>query len=132
MIEVTRITQEDDLESLVAAINGAQWDAANEISTYAVDALHAYLGRQDTLFMACHEIDGDAATFLGMASSRVEMKPYGHELWLYVDEVDVCADQRQKGAGTALMQAIRSHLFKTLGLERSRGTVRGYWKPAKD
>ena len=31
------------------------------------------------------------------------MKPYEYALWLYVDEVDVCADQRQRGAGKALM-----------------------------
>jgi NADPH-dependent ferric siderophore reductase len=30
------------------------------------------------------------------------------------------------------MQAIRTHLFTTLGRERSRATVRGYWKPAAD
>ena len=29
------------------------------------------------------------------------------------------------------VQRIRNHLFKTLGVERSRGTVRGYWKPAR-
>lgn len=29
------------------------------------------------------------------------------------------------------MQAIRTHLFDTLGLERKRATVRGYWKPAR-
>lgn len=29
------------------------------------------------------------------------------------------------------VQRIRNHLFKTLGIERSRGTVRGYWKPAR-
>ncbi len=32
----------------------------------------------------------------------------------------------------AAMQAIRSHLFTDLGLPRSRATVRGYWKPARD
>lgn len=29
------------------------------------------------------------------------------------------------------VQRIRNHLFKTLGVERARGTVRGYWKPAR-
>ncbi len=29
------------------------------------------------------------------------------------------------------MQAIRTHLFDTLGVERQRATVRGYWKPAR-
>lgn len=30
------------------------------------------------------------------------------------------------------MHAIRTHLFGTLGLERKRATVRGYWKPARN
>ena len=30
----------------------------------------------------------------------------GKERWLYVDEVDVCADQRQKGAGKAIMEKL--------------------------
>lgn len=29
------------------------------------------------------------------------------------------------------MHAIRTHLFDTLGVDRQRGTVRGYWKPAR-
>lgn len=29
------------------------------------------------------------------------------------------------------MHAIRTHLFDTLGLDRKRATVRGYWKPAR-
>jgi NADPH-dependent ferric siderophore reductase len=29
------------------------------------------------------------------------------------------------------VQAIRNHVFKTLGLARERATVRGYWKPAR-
>lgn len=29
------------------------------------------------------------------------------------------------------VQAIRNHLFKVLGVERQRATVRGYWKPAE-
>ena len=41
-----------------------------------------------------------------MASSRIEIKPYDQELWLYVDEVDVCSDQRQKGAGKAIMSKL--------------------------
>lgn len=30
------------------------------------------------------------------------------------------------------MHAIRTHLFDTLGIERKRATVRGYWKPARN
>ena len=105
-MEVKRILSDDDLDSLVADINSAQWDAANEISLYDVDALHAYLNRQDTVFMACYDNAGGTSILMGIASSRIEIKPYDHELWLYVDEVDVCADHRQKGAGKLIMKTL--------------------------
>ena len=31
----------------------------------------------------------------------------------------------------ASMQAIRTHLFKGLGLPRNQTTIRGYWKPER-
>lgn len=54
---------------------------------------------------------------LAAVVSALEALPNGTDLW---------------AAGEAsAMQAIRIHLFKTLGVERSRGTVRGYWKPER-
>ncbi len=103
-IEVMRVTKESDLEELVDQINAASWDAANEMVVYETSALASYLERQDTLFVVCR--DTNTNTLLGFASGRFEMKPYDHELWLYVDEVDVCADQRQKGAGKAIMNKL--------------------------
>ncbi|MEQ8858613.1 MAG: GNAT family N-acetyltransferase [Pseudomonadales bacterium] len=106
MIVVSVVNVEDDLRRLVDDINQASWDQANEISSYAVATLSAYLSRQDTVFLACHDVDGATTTLLGMASARLEIKPYGNERWLYVDEVDVCADQRRRGAGRALMEKL--------------------------
>ncbi len=106
MISVSIITKADDLERLVAEINRASWDDANEMSEYHVGALATYLQRQDTLFVACHDVDGSERTLLGMASSRFEIKPYAQETWLYVDEVDVCADQRRRGVGKAIMRKL--------------------------
>ncbi len=106
MIDVKTITSSDDLHKIVHEINHAAWDDANEMSEYDVESLSAYLERQDTLFVACHDLSSDPPTLLGIASSRIEIKPYGKELWLYVDEVDVCSDQRQKGAGKAMMKKI--------------------------
>lgn len=40
------------------------------------------------------------------ASSRFEIKPYCNERWFYEDEVDVCSDQRQKDASTAIMHKL--------------------------
>lgn len=103
---VKEITLEDDLDSLVLRINDASWDDANEISAYDVACLRAYLERQDTIFITCDEKSDEGTVLLGIASSRIEIKPYGKELWLYVDEVDVCADQREKGAGKLIMQTL--------------------------
>ena len=106
MIDVNIITPSDDLSKIVHEINHASWDRANEMSVYDVESLFTYLERQDTLFVICHDISSDPPTLLGIASSRIEIKPYGRELWLYVDEVDVCSDQRRKGAGKAIMQKL--------------------------
>src|SRR5687767_5834896 len=106
MIDVNILTSSDDLSKIVHEINHASWDSANEMSVYEVESLSTYLERQDTLFVTCHDISSDPPTLLGIASCRIEIKPYGKELWLYVDEVDVCSDQRRKGAGKAIMQKL--------------------------
>ncbi|XOV84779.1 MAG: GNAT family N-acetyltransferase [bacterium] len=103
MLTVTQIGPDDDLERLTNQINQAAWDEANEISNYDPVSLAAYIDCQDTLFVVCHDVTTSGSTLMGMASCRFEIKPYGQERWLYVDEVDVCADQRQKGAGKAIM-----------------------------
>ena len=105
-MEVKAITLEDDLEQLVTEVNEASWDEDNAISPYDVVALTAYLERQDTVFIACHDHSGGSPSLLGMASARIEIKPYGNQRWLYVDEVDVCANQRQRGAGKRMMEEL--------------------------
>ena len=105
-MEVKAITLEDDLNLLVSEINEASWDESNEISSYDTDSLIAYLERSDTIFVTCHDRSGDIPVLMGMASSRIEMKPYGKALWLYVDELDVCSDQRQRGAGKLMMKKL--------------------------
>lgn len=105
-LEVSVVTAKDNLTRLVEEINSAAWDDANEMSSYDTASLLAYLERQDTLFVACYVKENSSRTLLGFASSRFELKPYGGEKWLYVDEVDVCSDQRQKGAGTAIMRKL--------------------------
>jgi ribosomal protein S18 acetylase RimI-like enzyme len=106
VIAVNVVTLVDNLQQLVDEINHAAWDHANEMSEYDVAALAAYVARQDTLFVACHAVTDAGRTLLGVASSRVEMKPYGNERWLYVDEVDICTDQRRRGAGKAIMRRL--------------------------
>ncbi len=116
MISVNIISIEDDLDQLVLDINEAEWDEANDMSEYDVEALEAYLLTPDTVFIACYETGNDIDTLLGIASARLEIKPYDKARWLYVDEVDVCADQRQRGAGSAIMRKL-IELAKNEGCE---------------
>jgi ribosomal protein S18 acetylase RimI-like enzyme len=106
MIAVSVVTNDHDLLRLVEEINAASWDAANEMCAYDAEALSAYLDHQGTVFLACHWLDQDERTLLAIASARLEIKPYGMERWLYVDEVDVCADQRRQGAGRAILRKL--------------------------
>jgi ribosomal protein S18 acetylase RimI-like enzyme len=106
MFQITVIRPSDDLRRLVAEINAAAWDEANEMGEYEEGALAHYLDQQGNLFVVCHEPVEGGRRLLGVASARLQVKPYGRERWLYVDEVDVCADQRCRGVGMALMQAL--------------------------
>lgn len=103
MLVVKAFNATDDLTQLVEHINAATWDDANDMGEYQVDALQAYLQRPDTLFIACYRTVATASTFLGMASARLQIKPYDFEQWLYVDEVDVCTNHRRNGAASAMM-----------------------------
>lgn len=107
-MEVKEVTLKDDLSALIEQISQASWDEANDISEsdYDLECLKAYLERQDTLFMVCLETTEQGNELLGIASARIEMKPYAKEFWLYVDEVDVCAGQRQRGIGKRIMGAL--------------------------
>ena len=103
-----RIEATDNLEGLVADINHAAWDEDNDLVAFDVKSLQSYLKREDTVFLVCYDTQSKPPTLLGMASARIEIKPYRQEQWLYVDEVDVCADQRQRGAGKQIMRALFS------------------------
>lgn len=47
-----------------------------------------------------------------------------------IDELPAGTHVWAAGEASA-MQRIRNHLFRTLGVDRARATVRGYWKPAR-
>lgn len=100
------ISAQDDVAQLVEHINAGQWDEANEMQSYAVDALQSYLEVKDAIFLVCYLIDGDSKTFAGIASARIEHKPYDFEKWLYIDEIDTCSNLRKKGVGSAMMKKL--------------------------
>lgn len=106
MLKTTVVSVNDNLTKVVDDINAALWDEANEISSYREQALRQYLSTPDTVFITCYSSESGEKKLLGMASGRVEIKPYDATQWLYVDEVDVCVHQRRKGAGRALMEAM--------------------------
>lgn len=102
-MKVRTVSVDDDLEHLVGQINCATWDDANDLPAFDAESLKIYLDRQDTILVVCHDAEGG---LLGIASSRVEIKPYGRQTWLYVDEVDVCLDKRRQGVGKQMMLAL--------------------------
>lgn len=104
--DVQFITVADDLQTLVAQINAATWDEGNDIDEYELDALHNYLNQQDTIFIACYRIHQSTSQLAGIASARVQHKPYDNGRWLYIDEVDTSVDFRQQGVATALMNCL--------------------------
>ena len=106
--DVKLITTKDDLPLLVSQINAAQWDEVNEIQQYNADALRAYLERADTVFVACFLHSDEETVFAGMASARLEHKPYDDTRWLYIDEVDTCSNLRKRGVGTAMMNKLKA------------------------
>lgn len=100
------LTESDDLETVVANINSAQWNAENDIDHYEVESLRYYLQQAATLFAVCYVDQSAGPVLAGIASARVQYKPYGRMGWLYVDEVDSSANFRQRGVGTALMKLL--------------------------
>lgn len=106
MLQTNVVTADDDLNQLVTEINTAQWDDANDMVGYEPEALRHYIEHPGTYFVSCHDINGSNRTLMGIASARLELKPYARERWLYVDEVDVCVDQRRRGAGKAIMNKL--------------------------
>ena len=100
---VKRLGPEDDLAYWAETMEAAQWDEGNAIEdAYTNESLARFVADPDNVFVVI--CDGD--DFMGMASGRVMYKPYGEECWLYVDEVDVAVNRRQRGAGRALVEAL--------------------------
>jgi len=105
-MQTSIVNLDDDLDRLVTEINQAHWDDANDMCSYDVPSLVSYLQQQDSLFVCCYDETPTGRVLLGIASCRFQLKPYDHEKWLYIDEVDVCADQRKRGAGAAIMKKL--------------------------
>ncbi len=101
-VNVRQITCADDLRHLVAQINRAEWGRDNDVDSYSVVDLERFLSKEDTVFVAAFSADNDH-NLVGMASGRIESKPYAQMKWLFIDEVDTSASCRRRGVGRALM-----------------------------
>ena len=100
MITITRLSTQDDLNKIVFDIQKAKWVQASEISPedYSFDNLNSFLRNIESVFVVAYCNN----QFAGMASAKLLNKPSG-DIWLYIDEVDVCEDKQKQGIGTALM-----------------------------
>ncbi|MFT4862247.1 MAG: ribosomal protein S18 acetylase RimI-like enzyme [Pseudohongiellaceae bacterium] len=58
----------------------------------------------DTLFLVCYFTQESTSVLGGIASGRVQHKPYDKMKWLYIDEADTAVNFRQRGVGTGLMK----------------------------
>jgi ribosomal protein S18 acetylase RimI-like enzyme len=131
------LTASDDLENVVANINSAQWDAKNEMVDYEAESLRHYLQQVDTLFMVCYYTDSTGSFLAGIASGRVQHKPYEKVRWLYIDEVDTAANLRQRGVASAMMKllleyATRNNLAEVwLGTEADNAPARRLYASLK-
>lgn len=100
MITITRISAQDDLNKIAFDIQKAKWVQASEISPkdYSSDNLNSFLRNIESVFVVayCNK------QFAGMASAKLLNKPSG-DIWLYIDEVDVCEDKQKQGVGRELM-----------------------------
>ncbi len=105
LISIKKITTNDDLSKIVLEIQKATWVAASEISPedYSIQDLKAFLMSSESVFIIAYSDE----QFAGMASAKILNKPNG-DIWLYIDEVDVCENHQKQGIGKALMNYLFS------------------------
>lgn len=101
MIRIQKITPKENLNKITQAIKTAKWSKASEIdpNDYCEEDLKDFLSKESAIFCVAYLNDA----FAGMASAHLLQKASG-DLWLYIDEIDVCSDKQKKGVGTALMK----------------------------
>jgi ribosomal protein S18 acetylase RimI-like enzyme len=63
-----------------------------------ISLLNLFLKNTESVFVVAYS----DKNFAGMASAKLLNKPNG-DIWLYIDEVDVCDDKQRQGIGTALI-----------------------------
>lgn len=105
MITIKKISTQDDLNKIVVDIQQAKWVTASEIlpEDYSEEDLKEFLVKSESVFVVAY----NDKQFAGMASAQILNKPTG-DIWLYIDEVDVCENHQKIGVGKALMNYLLS------------------------
>ncbi len=115
MVEVKRVTVEDNLLSVAESIVGSEWGKDNEMDDYDETALREYVANPDNILLIAY-VDGRVA---GISLAMKLLKPYtGNQHWLYIDEVDVHPNYRKQGIGTMMMKKLLE-IGKEWGLDEA-------------
>ena len=103
VIEIKQITENDDLVMIVEEISAAKWANDSQIDSgdYTVETLSKFINNYDSIFLIAYLEE----RFSGMASAMVLDKPNG-DIWLYIDEIDVCENMHRKGVATEMMKQL--------------------------
>ena len=103
MIKINRVSKRDDLVMIVEEISAAKWANDSQIDSddYTVETLSKFINNSDSIFLVAYLEE----RFSGMASAMVLDKPNG-DIWLYIDEIDVCENMHRKGVATQMMKQL--------------------------
>lgn len=103
MIRINRVSKSDDLVMIVEEISAAKWANDSQIDSgdYTVETLSKFINNSDSIFLVAYLEE----RFAGMASAMVLDKPNG-DIWLYIDEIDVCENMHRRGVATEMMKQL--------------------------
>ena len=103
MIKINRVSKRDDLVMIVEEISATKWANDSQIDSddYTVETLSKFINNSDSIFLVAYLEE----RFAGMASAMVLDKPNG-DIWLYIDEIDVCENMHRKGVATEMMKQL--------------------------
>ncbi len=103
LIKINRVSKNDDLVMIVEEISAAKWanDSQIDSTDYTVETLSRFINNSDSIFLVAYLEE----RFSGMASAIVLDRPNG-DVWLYIDEIDVCENMHRKGVATGMMKQL--------------------------
>jgi ribosomal protein S18 acetylase RimI-like enzyme len=103
-LKVLRVQSSEDFARLAEEIKAADWNEENDMGDYTSQSLQAFVANDRRVLVTARR----GTRLAGIASATIQLKPYEHELWLYVDEVDVPVTYRNQGIGKAMMTLLLS------------------------